>query len=181
MKNVINPIGATKKNHFFIAMILLIGMFVLPSCGKWGLYPDDWLEEIEDDLKSTIACRAFYVANFDYTEAEKDAITEELVDLAFEIEENASAFEPCLMYKSALEQMAPVNKGAAQILYYYNTTKVNFSKFNEEPMDGDRYVWSATELISGIKIKFKINSEARWEIEYDDYYSLDRYVKSLYN
>ena len=164
----------------YIKLIVIVGVLSFLSCGKCGLSPDVWTEEIEDDVKASIAANAYLAKNFFITEQEEEDLMNQVEGLAAKIEEDASVFETCLKYKSALELLAPTNEHAAQILYKYNSTLVKFSNFYEEPMDGDYYVWSATELITGIKFKFKINRSADLEIEYD-IDSFERYIESLYN
>lgn len=153
------------KTKFFIASLTILALsFILPSCGSIQ-GPENWTVEIEDSYRVQMAL------GFDYLVYDEDAV-DELADAVEELatkQYDANLLEENVaQYKLALEQMAPNNAGAAELLQIYNSLDVNFSEFVEQPKNDGFSVWTATEENTGIKVTFKNNSALEWDLELDE-------------
>ena len=153
------------KTKFFITSLTILALsFILPSCGAIQ-GPENWTVEIEDSYRVQMAL------GFDYLVYDEDAVDE----LADAVEELATKYydvnlwkENVAQYKLALEQMAPNNAGAAELLQIYNSLDVKFSEFVEQPQNDGFSVWTAIEENTGIKVTFKNNSALEWDLELDE-------------
>lgn len=153
------------KTKSFLAGIVVLALSVmLPSCGAIQ-GPDTWTVEIEDSYRAQIAL------GFDYLVYDKDAVDElaNQIDDAAEKQYDAHLLdENVAKYKLALEQMAPNNAGAAELLQVYNSLEVKFSEWTKQEDIEGFSVWTANEENTGIKVIFKNNSAMEWDLELDE-------------
>ena len=153
-----------KTKSLLASLTILALSLILPSCGAIQ-GPDNWTVEIEDSYRAQMAL------GFDYLVYDKDAVDE----LAEKVEELATKHydanlleENVAKYKLALEQMAPHNAGAAELLHIYNDLDVKFSEWTEQPQEDGFMTWTSTEENTGIKVIFKNNASMEWDLELDE-------------
>lgn len=153
------------KTKSFLAGIVVLALSVmLPSCGAIQ-GPDTWTVEIEDSYRAQMAL------GYDYLVYDKDAVDElaNQIDDAAEKQYDAHLLdENVAKYKLALEQMAPNNAGAAELLQVYNSLEVKFSEWTKQTDQEGFSVWTATEENTAIKVMFKNNIAMEWDLELDE-------------
>lgn len=153
------------KTKIYLANIFALALtIILPSC-KAIQGPDNWAVEIEDSYKMQM------VLAFDYALYDKDAV-DELAELIDETAEKKADYSmgnsDIAMYKLALEELAPNNAGASELLQGYEKLEVKFSEWIEQPNKDGYSVWLATEEMFDIRVTFKINKALDWDVELDD-------------
>lgn len=153
-----------KTKALFVGIIALALSVLLPSCGAIQ-GPDTWAVEIEDSYRAQMAF------GYDYLAYDKDAVDElaNQIDDAAEKQYDAHLLDANVAkYKLALEQMAPNNAGAAELLQVYNSLEVKFSEWTKQEDIEGFSVWTANEENTGIKVIFKNNSAMEWDLELDE-------------
>ena len=154
------------KTKSFLASILILSLsFVLHSCGL-DQGPDVWETEIEDAFKIQVALA------FDYAIYDEDAVDElaELIDNTADkkAEEYSLSKTDIAKYKLALEELAPNNAGAAELLKLYNSIEPHFTEWEKCPKEDGYSIWKSTEQVTEIKVTFKNNKALDWDLELEE-------------
>ena len=163
------------KSTIKSALVALV-VLTLSSCNALRK-PEYYDNEIRDDFCYEIAKAMYYVESeisygIDYpfviafTDSRKERFFETLEDRARRLPEDNWLEET--PYKTILQEMSNSSQQAAEVLRYYYSTPVSLSRFGRLPNEFDFRVWTATEINSGIQVKFMLNSEFYYEVEIDE-------------